>query len=271
MLRSCTALAPHFRVKEFAQYTRPRVKDQRAQTPAMVLQMKRISGKGGIFDTRVAVIAPCAVDDGSENYQVLLCMRNSYIGLNEVISDIGRWSSVFLCISTIAWLHRLGVMWTPFNSLFFVAFLAVTGCHGVSQPNVQLGSTTLIGKRLQASSLDFFGGYCPPILTRWLSYRSLSGIPFAEPPIGGLRLSPPRPKYSLFPLQSFDARNYGNPCLQPVGHLSSLLCPLTHSPSYSNCLRTCQRTVSPLTYSGLPALTLIRLCLSWSGFREPRS
>ena len=162
MLRSCTALAPHFRVKEFAQYTRPRVKDQREQTPAMVLQMKRISGKGGIFDTRVAVIAPssCAVDDGSENYQVLLCMRNSYIGLNEVISDIGRWSSVFLCISTIAWLHRLGVMWTPFNSLF-VAFLAVTGCHGVSQPNVQLGSTTLIGKRLQASSLDFFWRLLP--------------------------------------------------------------------------------------------------------------
>ena len=152
--------------------------------------------------------------DGSVNYQVLLCMRNLYIGLNEAISDIGHRFSVFLCISTIAWLHRLGVMWTLLNSLFFTAFLA--GCHGGSQPNVQLGGTTLIGKRLQASNLDFFGGYFPLILTRWLSYCSLSGIPFAEPPIGGLRFSPPRPKYSLFPLQSFDARNYGNPCLQPV-------------------------------------------------------
>jgi hypothetical protein len=235
----------------------------------MVLKMKRISGKSGIFNTRVTVIVPCAVDDGSENYQVLLCMRNSYIGLNEALSDISRRSSVFLRTSTIAWFHRLGVMWTLLNSLFFAAFLV--GCHGGSQPNVQLGGTALMGKRLQASSMDFFGGYCPLILTRWLSYRSLSGIHFAEPPIGGLRFSPPRPKYSLYPLQSFDARNYGNPCLQPVSHLSSLLCPLTHSPSYSNCLRICQRTVSRLTYSGLPALTLARLCLSWSGFREAGS
>jgi hypothetical protein len=33
-------------------------------------------------------------------------------------------------------------------------------------------------------------------------------------------------------------------------------------------LRICQRTVSRLMYSGLPALALARLCLSWSGFRE---
>ena len=53
------------------------------------------------------------------------------------------------------------------------------------------------------------------MLTRSPSHLSLSGIPFAEPPVGSLRLSLPRPKYSLSPLQSFDARNYGRPCLQP--------------------------------------------------------
>ena len=44
----------------------------------------------------------------------------------------------------------------------------------------------------------------------------LLGIPFAEPPVNDLRLTPPRPKYSLYPLQSFDARNYAPPCLQPL-------------------------------------------------------
>jgi acetylcholinesterase len=69
------------------------------------------------------------------------------------------------------------------------------------RPRVQLGGTVLIGKHLQHSNLDFFGG-----------------IPFAEPPVAHLRLSPPRPKYSLSPLQSFNASSYGLPCLQPVGH-----------------------------------------------------
>src|SRR5260221_5631070 len=53
--------------------------------------------------------------------------------------------------------------------------------------------------------------------------------------------------------------------------VSSLLCALTHPPSYSNCLRICQRTVSRSTYSGLPVLPSTRLCLSWSGFREADS
>ena len=58
-------------------------------------------------------------------------------------------------------------MWTLLNSLFLAALLA--GCHGVSQPNVQLGGTTLVGNRLQAPNVDFFGGYCSLILTRWHS------------------------------------------------------------------------------------------------------
>jgi len=54
------------------------------------------------------------------------------------------------------------------------------------------------------------------MLTRSPPHLSLLGIPFAEPPVDSLRLSLPRPKYSFSPLQSFDARNYGRPCLQPL-------------------------------------------------------
>jgi len=47
------------------------------------------------------------------------------------------------------------------NSLFLATFL--TRCHSQSggEPRVQLGNTTLIGKTLQPSDLEFFGGYSP--------------------------------------------------------------------------------------------------------------
>jgi hypothetical protein len=86
------------------------------------------------------------------------------------------------------------------------------------RPRVQLGGTVLIGKHLQHSNLDFFGGNHFLIIARSPPHFSISGIPFAEPPVAHLRLSPPRPKYSLSPLQSFNASSYGLPCLQPVGH-----------------------------------------------------
>ena len=73
----------------------------------------------------------------------------------------------------------------------------------LGQPQLQLGDTVLIGKQIQSPNVDFFGG-----------------IPFAEPPLANLRLSPPRPKYSLSPLQSFDGRSYSLPCLQPVSRTS---------------------------------------------------
>ena len=106
-------------------------------------------------------------------------------------------------------------MWTPLLSSFFLTAL-LADCHPVSHPRVQLGDTTLIGKRLQPSNLEFFGGYYSPISTGSLPHSSLPGIPFAEPPVDGLRFSPPRPKYSLSPLESFDARDFGHTCLQPV-------------------------------------------------------
>ncbi|KAJ3802303.1 Alpha/Beta hydrolase protein, partial [Lentinula aff. detonsa] len=63
-------------------------------------------------------------------------------------------------------------------------------------PKVQLGGTTLIGRDVTLLKQDFFGG-----------------IPFAEPPIGHLRLRPP----------TFDASNFGFACLQsgiPLTELS---------------------------------------------------
>jgi carboxylesterase type B len=53
--------------------------------------------------------------------------------------------------------------------------------------------------------------FCPHLLT----YDSLSGIPFADPPVSSLRFAPPQLKLSLAPLRSFDARSYGPSCLQP--------------------------------------------------------
>ena len=85
-------------------------------------------------------------------------------------------------------------------------------------PRLQLGDTVLMGKHLQHSNLDFFGGYNFIIISRSRSHLSISGIPFAEPPVGPHRLSRPRAKLSLSPLRSFNATSYGLRCLHPVGH-----------------------------------------------------
>jgi hypothetical protein len=94
-----------------------------------------------------------------------------------------------------------------------------------------------------------------------------SGIPFAEPPVDDLRFSPPKPKLSLSPLRSFDASNYGKPCLQPVSLRRRSLVPLrTHSPFHSNGQRRLRRTASHSTYSDPPVFTSTHLCPSCSGF-----
>ncbi|KAJ7507024.1 esterase 1 [Mycena galericulata] len=63
-------------------------------------------------------------------------------------------------------------------------------------PTIQLGPTTLVGQDLPTFQQDFFGG-----------------IPYAEPPLGNLRLKRPVLKTSLGSV-TFDATSFGPGCLQ---------------------------------------------------------
>ncbi|KAF9477645.1 extracellular triacylglycerol lipase precursor [Pholiota conissans] len=82
-------------------------------------------------------------------------------------------------------------MLLPIAGLFSVLSLV----HAA--PQLKLGKTTLVGRDITELKLDFFGG-----------------IPYAEPPLGNLRLRPPVLKTSL-DSKSFDASNFGKGCLQP--------------------------------------------------------
>ncbi|KAJ7130370.1 extracellular triacylglycerol lipase precursor [Mycena epipterygia] len=73
---------------------------------------------------------------------------------------------------------------------FLVRFLYVEGF-----PTIQLGATTLVGRDI-APQQEFFGG-----------------IPFAEPPLGSLRLRPPVLKSVLEP-GTFNSSAFGPGCLQ---------------------------------------------------------
>ncbi|KAF8918343.1 Alpha/Beta hydrolase protein [Mucidula mucida] len=78
----------------------------------------------------------------------------------------------------------------------FLYFAALVGlARGV--PQVQVGNTTLIGRDVTLLQQDFFGG-----------------IPFAEPPLGELRLKAPVTKFFLDD-DVFDASSFGPGCLQP--------------------------------------------------------
>ncbi|KIM41288.1 hypothetical protein M413DRAFT_445322 [Hebeloma cylindrosporum] len=63
-------------------------------------------------------------------------------------------------------------------------------------PQIKVGKTTLVGRDITGLKQDFFGG-----------------IPFAEPPLGNLRLKPPVLKPHL-DVETFDASNFGKGCLQ---------------------------------------------------------
>ncbi|KAJ8473164.1 hypothetical protein ONZ45_g16397 [Pleurotus djamor] len=79
--------------------------------------------------------------------------------------------------------------------LSFASLLALLTAVAAA-PQVQIGQTTITGKAMPAFGQDFFGG-----------------IPFAEPPLGNLRLSPPVLKTQL-DTPTFDASNFGPACLQ---------------------------------------------------------
>uniref|UniRef100_A0A0W0F594 Carboxylesterase type B domain-containing protein n=1 Tax=Moniliophthora roreri TaxID=221103 RepID=A0A0W0F594_MONRR len=89
---------------------------------------------------------------------------------------------------------------TPMRTsrLVTVLFSCTLGAFGA--PQVKLGNTTVVGREdtiLGLAKLDFFGG-----------------IPFAEPPLGKLRLKRPVLKTSPGG-QTFDASQFGPACLQP--------------------------------------------------------
>ncbi|KAG7086361.1 hypothetical protein E1B28_002321 [Marasmius oreades] len=89
-----------------------------------------------------------------------------------------------------------------FRSLPAVAFF----CSGVLAAQVQLGNTVLTGNNTLLL-LEFFGG-----------------IPYAEPPIGNLRLREPVLKPTLN-VSTFDATHFGPACLQsPANSASSEDC-----------------------------------------------
>jgi len=91
-----------------------------------------------------------------------------------------------------------------FAPTLLISFALGLGVYAAS-PEVQLGKTTLIGRDVTLLQQDFFGG-----------------IPFAEPPLGDLRLQLPVLQTSLN-TTTFDASNFGLSCLQsgiPVSLIS---------------------------------------------------
>ncbi|KAK0447147.1 extracellular triacylglycerol lipase precursor [Armillaria borealis] len=77
-----------------------------------------------------------------------------------------------------------------------VIFVLCYALLAAAAPEVQLGKTKLVGRDVTGLQQEFFGG-----------------IPFAEPPIGALRLQRPVLKTDI-DADEFDAQNFGLPCLQ---------------------------------------------------------
>ncbi|KAJ7742578.1 esterase 1 [Mycena metata] len=84
--------------------------------------------------------------------------------------------------------------------MFVVTLLLVKFACTNASPTVKLGETNLLGRDI--ASLEFFGG-----------------IPFAEPPLGNLRLRPPVLK-TFIGYPTLNATDYGPACLQTANVLS---------------------------------------------------
>ncbi|KAJ6625127.1 esterase 1 [Mycena sp. CBHHK59/15] len=106
--------------------------------------------------------------------------------------------------------------------LGLVAWTSLALLVGVeSAPTIQLGNTTLVGRDITLLQQQFFGG-----------------IPFAEPPLGSLRLRPPVLKRSL-DSSTLNATEFGLACLQTGLPLTAMS---------EDCL-----TINVLRPSGTPA------------------
>ncbi|EAU89350.1 triacylglycerol lipase 3 [Coprinopsis cinerea okayama7 len=75
--------------------------------------------------------------------------------------------------------------------------LSVLFSYVLGAPEVKIGDTTVVGRDLTESKVEFFGG-----------------IPFAKPPVGKLRFRSPVLKTRL-DTDTFNATEYGKSCLQP--------------------------------------------------------
>ena len=84
-------------------------------------------------------------------------------------------------------------------------------------PQVRIGKTTLVGLDITGAKLDFFGGMIFTIFPtrRCRAQSSSTGIPFAKPPLGDLRLQPPVLQTRL-DVKTFNASSFGPGCLQAV-------------------------------------------------------
>ncbi|KAF9452094.1 extracellular triacylglycerol lipase precursor [Macrolepiota fuliginosa MF-IS2] len=112
------------------------------------------------------------------------------------------------------------------KTTLLLASAIILAAGSYAAPQVTIGKTTLVGRDVTGLQQDFFGG-----------------IPFAEPPLGNLRLKPPVLRTQL-DQATFDASNFGPGCLQPNVPVLNVPVP----PVSEDCL-----TINVFRPSNLPA------------------
>ena len=86
----------------------------------------------------------------------------------------------------------------------------------IATPQVKLGDATIVGRDVTLLKQDFFGGNTsPPVPSPAPDVLYRAAIPYAEPPLGALRLRHPVLKTSPGN-GTFDASHFGPACLQVV-------------------------------------------------------